>query len=64
MGYDFQGGTLLNRNNFESLFPFIYFKLSNLEDKVKLSFHHELRGDPNADYAIFAFVLHEKLCHI
>lgn len=25
MGYDFQGGTLLNRNNFESLFPFIYF---------------------------------------
>ena len=54
------GGTLLNRNNFESFFPFIYFKLPNLEDKVKLSFHYELSGEPNADYTIFAIVLHEK----
>ena len=53
-------GTLLNRKNFESLFPFIYFKLPNLEDKVKLSFHYELSGVPNADYTIFAIVLHEK----
>ena len=53
-------GTLLNRNNFVSLFPFIYFKLPNLEDKVKLSFHYELSGEPNADYTIFAIVLHEK----
>ena len=53
-------GTLLNRNNFESLFPFIYFKLPNLEDEVKLSFHYELSGEPNADYTIFAIVLHEK----
>ena len=53
-------GTRLNRNNFESLFPFIYFKLPNLEDKVKLSFHYELSGEPNADYTIFAIVLHEK----
>ena len=58
------GGTLLNRNNFESLFPFIYFKLPNLEDKVKLSFYYELRGEPNAEYTIFAIVLHDKLCHI
>ena len=33
MGYvyannDFQGGTLLNRTNFESLFPFVYFDLT------------------------------------
>ena len=54
------GGTLLNRNNFESLFPFIYFELPNLEDKVKLSFHYELSGEPNADYTIYAIVLHEK----
>ena len=53
-------GTLLNRNNFESLFPFIHFELPNLEDKVKLSFHYELSGEPNADYTIFAIVLHEK----
>ena len=58
------GGTLLNRNNFESLFPFIYFKLPNLEDKVKLTFHYELTGEPNADYTTFAIVLREKLCHI
>ena len=62
MSYD--GGTLLNRNNFESLFPFIYFKLPNLEDKVNLSFHYELSGEPNADNSIYAIVLHEKLCHI
>lgn len=61
MGYDFQGGTLLNRNNFESLFPFIYFKLPNIkEDKVKLSFHYELRGEPNADYTIYAIVLQKE----
>ena len=53
-------GTLLNRDNFESLFPFIYFKLPNLEDKVKLSFHYELSGETNADYTISAIVLHEK----
>ena len=53
-------GTLLNRNNFESLFPFIYFELTNLEDKVKISFHYELSGESNADYTIFAIVLHEK----
>ena len=25
---DFQGGTLLNRSNFENLFPFVYFDLT------------------------------------
>ena len=54
------GSGALNRNNFESLFPFIYFKLPNIEDKVKLSFNYELSGEPNADYTIFAIVLHEK----
>ena len=54
------GGALLNRNNFESLFPFIYFKIPNTEDKVKLSFHYELSGEPNADYTIFAIVLRER----
>ena len=58
---NFQGGTLLNRNNFKSLFPFIYFKLLNLEDRVKLSFHYELSGESNADYTIYAIVLHEKI---
>ena len=64
----YSGGALLNRNNFESLFPFIYFKLPNLEDKtikdktikIKLSIHYELSGETNADYTIFAIALHEK----
>ena len=41
---DFQGGTLLNRQNFENIFPFVYFDLTkqklDLKDGVtKLAFH-------------------------
>ena len=62
---DFQGGTLLNRSNFENLFPFVYFDLTkqkiDLKDGVtKLSFHYELNGNPNANYNIYALVLHER----
>ena len=74
MGYvyannDFQGGTLLNRSNFENLFPFVYFDLTkqkiDLKDGVtKLSFHYELSADPNADYNIYALVLHEREAEI
>ena len=44
---DFQGGTLLNRSNFENLFPFVYFDLNkrklDIKDGVtKLAFHDEL----------------------
>ena len=74
MGYvyahnDFQGGTLLNRSNFENLFPFVYFDLTkqkiDLKDGVtKLSFHYELSANPNADYNIYALVLHEREAEI
>ena len=62
---DFQGGTLLNRSNFENLFPFVYFDLTkqkiDLKDGVtKLSFHYELSANPDADYNIYALVLHER----
>ena len=62
---DFQGGTLLNRSNFNSLFPFIYFDLTkqkmDIKDGVtKLSFHYELSANPNADYNLYALVLHER----
>ena len=70
MGYvyaqnDFQGGTLLNRSNFETLFPFVYFDLTkqkmDIKDEVtKLAFHYELSANPNADYNIYALVLHER----
>ena len=74
MGYvyannDFQEGTLLNRSNFESLFPFVYFDLTkqkiDIKDGVtKLSFHYELSANPNADYNIYALVLHEREAEI
>ena len=66
---DFQGGTLLNRSNFESLFPFVYFDLTkqkmDIKDGVtKLAFHYELSANPNADYNIYALVLHERVAEI
>ena len=66
---DFQGGTLLNRSNFENLFPFVYFDLTkqkiDLKDGVtKLSFHYELSDNPDADYNIDALVLHEREAEI
>ena len=74
MGYvyannDFQGGTLLNRTNFENIFPFVYFDLTkqkiDIKDGVtKLSFHYELSANPNADYNIYALVLHEREAEI
>ena len=74
MGYvyannDFQGGTLLNRSNFSSLFPFVYFDLTkqklDIKDGVtKLSFHYELSANPNADYNLYALVLHEREAEI
>ena len=62
---DFQGGTLLNRQNFENIFPFVYFDLTkqkiNLKDGVtKLAFHYELSGATAANYNIYALVLHER----
>ena len=74
MGYvyannDFQGGILLNRTNFESLFPFVYFDLTkqklDIKDGVtKLAFHYELSANPNADYNIYALILHERQAEI
>ena len=66
---DYQGGTLLNRSNFESLFPFVYFDLTkqkmDIKDGVtKLAFHYELTANPNADYNIYALVLHERIVEI
>ncbi|KAM7437035.1 hypothetical protein ABFA07_013304 [Porites harrisoni] len=66
---DFQGGTLLNRTNFENLFPFVYFdltkqKLDIKDGTTKLAFHYELSANPNADYNIYALVLHEREAEI
>ena len=59
------GGTLLNRGNFESLFPFLYFDLKNqdegIKDKVtKLDFHYNLSHSTDDNYVIYALILHEE----
>ena len=66
---DYQGVTILNRANFESLYPFVYFDLTkqkmDIKDGVtKLKFHYELSANPNADYNIYALVLHEREAEI
>ena len=66
---DFHGGTLLNRQNFENIFPFVYFDLTkqklDIKDGVtKLSFHYELSGATAANYNIYALVLHEREAEI
>ena len=66
---DFQGGTLLSRQNFENIFPFVYFDLTkqklDIKDGVtKLAFHYELSGATAANYNIYALVLHEREAEI
>ena len=66
---DFQGGTLLKRSNFEFLFSFVYFDLTkqkmDIKDEVtKLAFHYELSEAPNANYTLYALVLHERTAEI
>ena len=66
---DFQGGTLLNKSNFESLFPFIYFDLTKQKMDIKngvtkLAFHYELSGNTAANYNVYALVLHEREAEI
>ena len=59
------GGTLLNRANFSTIFPFIYFDLRNQkldikDGATKLTLNYKLSGATNADYTIYALVLYEK----
>ena len=66
---DFQGGTLLNRSNFENQFPFAYFDLTkqklDIKDGVtKLAFHYALSGATATNYNIYALVLHEREAEI
>ena len=66
---DFQGGLLLDRQNFESIFPFVSFDLTkqklDIKDGVtKLAFHYELSGATATNYNIYALVLHEREAEI
>ena len=62
---DYNGGTLLDINNFEAIFPFIYFDLQNqkkdLKDgTTKLNFKYQLSAATANDYIVYALVLHEQ----
>ena len=59
------GGTLLNRANFSTIFPFIYFDLRNQkldikDGATKLTFNYKLSGATNTDYTIYSLILYEK----
>lgn len=62
---ELNGGTLLNRTNFGSIYPFIYFNLENQkldikDGTTKLTFKYKLSGGTNADYSVYALVLYEQ----
>ena len=61
----FGSDTLLNRSNFNNIFPFIYFDLTKQPTDIKdgmtkLNFHYELSGATNATYKIHSLVLYEQ----
>ena len=62
---DYAGDTLINRSNFGSIFPFIYFDLTkqpaDIKDGMtKLTFKYTLSGTTNAKYSVYALVLSEQ----
>ena len=62
---DYQGGTLLNRNNFRTIFPFLYFDLTkhkmDIKDgTTKLTFKYELSGTTATAYSVYAITLYEQ----
>ena len=58
---EYSQGTLLNINNFKTLFPFLYFDLTKQKDgSTKLTFHYELSGTTNAAYSVYALILYEQ----
>ena len=58
-------GTLLRRGNFSSIFPFIYFDLTNQkldikDGTTKLQFRYELSNTTATAYSIYALILYEQ----
>ena len=58
-------GTLLNRSNFSTIFPFLYFdltkqKLDIKDGTTKLTFRYELSDTTTADYSIYGLILYEQ----
>ena len=64
-GSEYGEGTLLNRSNFSTIFPFLYFdltkqKLDIRDGTTKLQFRYELSGTTAAAYSIYGLILYEQ----
>ena len=62
---EYSDDTLLNRANFGSIFPFIYFDLTKKSTDIKdgmtkLTFKYSLSAATNAAYSVYALVLYEQ----
>ena len=62
---DYAGDTLLNRSNFGTIFPFVYFDLTKQPMDIKdgmtqLTFKYTLSAATNAQYSVYALVLYEQ----
>ena len=62
---DYAGDTLLNRSNFSTIFPFIYFDLTkqpmDIKDGMtKLTFKYTLSGSTTTEYSVYGLVLYEQ----
>ena len=58
-------GTLLNIQNFQTLFPFLYFDLTKQKADIrdgttKLTFRYELSGTTATPYSVYALTLYEQ----
>ena len=58
-------GTLLNIQNFQTLFPFLYFDLTKQKADIrdgttKLAFRYELSGTTATPYSVYALTLYEQ----
>ena len=58
-------GSLLNRANFSTLFPFLYFDLTRQKMDIKdgttkLTFKYELSGATAIAYSIYALTLYDQ----
>ena len=62
---EYSQGTLLNINNFKTLFPFLYFDLTKQKMDIKdgttkLTFHYELSGTTATAYSVYVLTLYEQ----
>jgi len=66
---EYNQGTVLDINNFQTLFPFLYFDLTKQKADIrdgttKLTFRYELSGTTAAPYSVYAITLYEQEAEI